>query len=285
MAEVATGVLHNVGNVLNSVNVSGNLIVDRIRHSRVADLVRVSALVHEHMECFAEFVAGDPRGQLLPSLLDALTTQLVAEHGEITSEIEQIATRIGHIKDIVSIQQSHARGSGNIEPRELTALVEDALKLNDPPLRRAGVHISRRYGERLPPAQVDGHRTLQILVNLIRNAVDSIESAKPENPRIEVSISSDPEGRKLVLSVEDNGSGIAPEHRERIFIHGFTTKKRGHGFGLHSAAIAATEMGGHLAVKSEGQNRGATFILTVPAAAHQTEDQSFWREAAAHSAA
>jgi signal transduction histidine kinase len=71
----------------------------------------------------------------------------------------------------------------------------------------------------------------------------------------------------LRIRVEDVGEGIAPENLPRLFTHGFTTRKRGHGFGLHSCALAAKEMGGTLAVFSGGSGNGATFTLDLPAKA------------------
>jgi signal transduction histidine kinase len=69
------------------------------------------------------------------------------------------------------------------------------------------------------------------------------------------------------VQVKDNGIGIAPENLVKIFSHGFTTKKEGHGFGLHTCALAARDMGGSLVAESEGLGRGATFTLELPIAA------------------
>ena len=285
MAEVATGVLHNVGNVLNGVNVSGNLIMDRIKHSRVSDLNRVARLVQEQRNHLPEFVARDPRGQLLPDLLSAVADQLMAEHAELLREVGQISDRISHIKDIVSVQQDHARSGGLVEPRDMIALVEDALKLNDHPLRRAQVQVVRDYGEALPRMPLDGHLTLQILVNLIRNAIDAIESAAPAQPCITVGVRLADLGTALCVTVTDNGTGVAPENLERIFSHGFTTKRHGHGFGLHSGAIAAAAMGGRLTAASPGPGCGATFTLEIPIEPATTADPAFWRAAGEPTAA
>jgi signal transduction histidine kinase len=69
---------------------------------------------------------------------------------------------------------------------------------------------------------------------------------------------------RLHIDVQDTGEGIAPENLKRLFAHGFTTRERGHGFGLHSSASAALEMGGTLEAHSEGAGRGAVFSLVLP---------------------
>jgi signal transduction histidine kinase len=81
--------------------------------------------------------------------------------------------------------------------------------------------------------------------------------------------------------VRDNGVGIQPNHLAKIFAHGFTTRAEGHGFGLHSSANAASEMGGKLTVASEGFDCGATFTLEIPLAALSSVEQllNFRKEA------
>ncbi len=285
MAEVASGVLHNVGNVLNSVNVSSNLIVDRVKNSRVSDLLRVTELIHENRARLPEFFATDSRGEILPELLNAIARQLVVEHGGLLEEIAQIHDRIGHIKDIVSVQQDRARIGGFVEPSDLVRLVENALKFNEQLLHRARVQVIRDYDNALARTLLDGHLVLQILVTLIRNAIEAIEGAAPAEPRITVAVRLAGTGTTLSVSVADNGIGVAAENRERIFGHGYTTKRHGHGFGLHSGAIAAATMGGRLTVESAGLGHGSTFILEIPIDPTVTEKPEFWRTAGTYTTA
>lgn len=115
-----------------------------------------------------------------------------------------------------------------------------------------------------PPVRVDKHKILQILTNLLRNAKHAVEDFGRPAGRIAVTIDAD--GERSRIAVTDNGVGIAPENLTRIFRHGFTTKKNGHGFGLHSGANAAKEMSGRLSVHSAGPGTGATFTLELPVA-------------------
>ncbi len=262
MAEVATGVLHNVGNVLNSVNVSGNVISERLKRSKVIELGKVSGLLTLQAADFAGFVARDPRGPHIPELISCVTEALKAEHAELLEEVDSITRNIAHIKEIVSMQQGFAKGEGIVEPQSIQALVDDAIKINSVSLARHRIAVVQAY-EEVPQVLVDKHLVLQILVNLLRNAKQAIESSGLEARRIVVKIQSkSPDFVKV--AVQDTGSGIAPENLTRIFSHGFTTKKTGHGFGLHSSALAATGMGGSLNATSDGPGTGATFILELP---------------------
>jgi PAS domain S-box-containing protein len=262
MAEVATGVLHNVGNVLNSVNVSGNVISERLRGSKVLELNKVAGLLTLQQADFIGFVTRDPRGKHIPELISCVAEALRAEHSDLLEEVESITRNIGHIKEIVSMQQGFAKGAGLVEPLTIQTLVDDAIKINAIQLSRHRVNVVQAY-EDVPKVLVDKHLVLQILVNLLRNAQQAIVDSEREERRIVVKIRSDG-GEFVNIAVQDTGSGIAPENLTRIFSHGFTTKKTGHGFGLHSSALAATGMGGALSAHSDGPGTGATFSLDLP---------------------
>ncbi len=262
MAEVATGVLHNVGNVLNSVNVSAMLLSDRITKSRITHLARVASLLQENAADLGRFITSDPKGQKIPAFIRQLSERLGAEQTELLSELDGLTKNIAHIKEIVAVQQSYAKVSGVIEALPATDLVEDALEMNGAAFDRHGVVVERDFSE-VPLVRVDKHKVLQILINLIRNAKYAVSESPRRDKRIVVRIGNCGENRVRIV-VEDNGIGIAPENLARIFAHGFTTKKDGHGFGLHSAALSASETGGALSVHSGGLGQGATFTLELP---------------------
>ena len=259
MAEVATGVLHNVGNVLNSVNVSANVIGDTVRASRVTQLGDVAALLAAQNGGLVGFLTTDPRGRLVPELLARLADAMRTEHATLAAETGTLVSHVGHIRDIVAMQQSLATVSGVSEKLAVSALVEDALKLQASSLAKHGIEVVREFAS-VPPAIVDRHKTLQILVNLIRNAKQAMGD---KAGRLTLTIAAGEAGR-VRIAVRDSGAGIAPENLTRIFGHGFTTKKAGHGFGLHSSANAAGEMGGTLTSHSDGPGTGATFTLELP---------------------
>ena len=269
MAEVATNVLHNVGNVLNSVNVSASLVMLGLKKSKISSLDKVVALLGENAHDLGTFMTADPRGRQLPAYLAQLSSHLLADQASNLREMNSLRENIEHIKEIVAMQQSYAKVSGVRELIQIRELVEDSLRMNLGSLGRHGVELVREFQE-VPPILVEKHKILQILVNMVRNAKHACDdSAQPEK-RVTVRVT-DGEGR-VRISVIDNGVGIPRENLARIFNHGFTTRKDGHGFGLHSGALAAREMGGTLTVMSEGPGRGATFTLDLPAQTEETPD-------------
>ena len=264
MAEVATGVLHNVGNVLNSVNVSAAIISEKINGARLEKMQRTAAMLVDKNGDLAEFISNDPKGRLIPSYLVNLGTHLISERNEAISELESLLRNIEHIKEIVSMQQSHARVFGLIERIQPETLVDDAIRMVSVSLRRHQINLVRDV-QNSTLVDVDRHKVLQILVNLLRNAKHAMEGGQEDARRIAVSVDRDATGA-LEITVSDTGCGIPAENLTKIFSHGFTTRKDGHGFGLHSSALAAQQMGGRLSVHSEGPGRGASFTLHLPAA-------------------
>ena len=264
MAEVATGVLHNVGNVLNSVNVSATLIAERLGQAKTENLVRATALLRGRNGDLGEFLAHDPKGRLLPGYLADLSQHLDTERQTARGELDLLVKNIEHIKDIVAMQQTYARVSGVVETLPVDGLIEDALRLNIDSLERHGVTIVRDYAS-VPPAAVDKHKVLQILINIIRNATLAMDEGGSGEKRLTIALAKTDTDR-VSIRLTDTGTGIAAENITRIFSHGFTTRKDGHGFGLHSAALAAQQMGGSLRAQSDGPGHGAAFIFELPCA-------------------
>jgi signal transduction histidine kinase len=269
MAEIATNVLHNVGNVLNSVNVSAILASDLAQKSKADGLGRVVALMRAHAHDLGEFIASDPRGKHLPVHLGHLAEHLKTEQAAIVKELDSLRSNIEHIKDIVAMQQSYAKVAGVHEIVAVVDLLEDSLRMNTGALARHGVDVVRDF-EGQPLVNIDKHKVLQILVNLVRNAKYACSESGLPGRRVTLSVRSANGLARIVVA--DNGVGIAPENLTRIFSHGFTTRAEGHGFGLHSGALAARELGGTLSVHSDGVGRGASFSLELPLYSVETTD-------------
>jgi PAS domain S-box-containing protein len=261
MAEVATNILHNVGNVLNSVNVSASMLLDRTANSKLAYLSKAVALFHEHSTDLGQYLSNDPKGKLLPDYLAQLAKQLTTEQQDSLSELHSLGQHIEHIRAIVALQQNYAKVSGVAEAVDVIALVEDSLEMNAGALVRHEVGVVRDYSE-VPQITTDKHKILQILVNLIRNAKYACDESERKDRQIALKVCQSDQW--VSISVIDNGVGIPAENRTRIFNHGFTTRKSGHGFGLHSSALAAAELGGTLTAHSDGAGQGATFTLALP---------------------
>ncbi|MET0400859.1 MAG: ATP-binding protein [Cystobacter sp.] len=262
-AEVATNVLHNVGNVLNSVHTSALMARERLANLKLDSVERVVGLFETHTDDLATFLTQDERGRNALPFLSRLAKHMHVEREEIHTLLNDVNRYTEHIGAIVKLQQQYARTPQHLyEPVNIAELVDDALRINHAALGRHSVRVELHL-DPLPSVVTEKHKVLMILVNLISNAKYALESVPEELRCMAVRLVLHRPDR-IHLSVQDNGVGIAPEMLTRIFQHGFTTRESGHGFGLHSSALAAQEMGGSLRAYSDGPGQGACFTLDLP---------------------
>ena len=265
MAEVAIGVLHNIGNVLNSVNVSASLIDQLVRaaSARTGGLGKVADLLEDDSAELGKLATTDRRGRQVIEYLRRLARGADDDRARVLSEVDSLIRSVDHIKQIVSSQQSLARGASLVEACDVVELTEEALRINMAKITDHRIVVERRF-ESPPEIVTDKHQLLQVLVNLIANAVRAVAESANSERAITLSIRASESGR-LVWQIDDSGVGISAEHMPRIFESGFTTKPSGQGgFGLHASAIAAERMRGALRAVSDGPGRGARFVLELP---------------------
>jgi signal transduction histidine kinase len=261
MAEVASNVIHNVGNVLTSAVINFETMQALVKSSRVDGVPKLAAVLEEHQRDLGAFLTQDPRGSRLPGYLSALGAALLGEQAQLREGLEAMGRHIEHIRAIVRVQQDYAKTALLIEECDLAQLIEDALRIQLAALARHGVSITRDLAP-LPGVRVDKHKVLQVLLNLISNAKDALDGVPVGQRNMTVRLRHDE--KWVRIQIIDTGSGFTPEVREHLFSHGFTTRKEGYGFGLHSCALAAQLLGGHLSLESEGPGRGATATLGIP---------------------
>jgi signal transduction histidine kinase len=262
MAQVATGVLHNVGNVLNSVNISANILRDAITGSpRLKLLKQTTDLMRAQGDALPRFLHEDQRGRLVPNLIMEVVEQMHRGRDETVRELDYMAQNVDHIKQIVAMQQSYAKAGGVVQSLQPATLLEEACRLAQASAERHGVRLVRHLAD-VPEIETDRHQVLQILVNFITNAVQAVKPRADGDRHIALHL--DHKEGRIRFAVEDNGMGIPAENLLKIFQHGFTTRKDGHGFGLHSGALAARNLGGSVRVHSAGPGLGSRFTLELP---------------------
>jgi hypothetical protein len=261
-AEVANSVLHNVGNVLNSVNVSISVIRDQLQKTAMADFPRTVDLLAANARDLPRYLTQDRVGQQVPAFLQLLAGQWQVEQKRLRGETDQLEKSVDHIKDIVSRQQSFSGQVGISDAIDVGQVIEDALTIHRDAIVRSGIDV--RVDNSFAQTWTGDHSKLsQIVLNLIVNAEESVALSARSQGTIDIAIRCEP-GEVLTISVTDNGLGIPAAVLTKLFQYGFTTKRTGHGFGLHASALAAQEMGGTLQAFSPGANQGATFKLRLP---------------------
>jgi signal transduction histidine kinase len=261
-AEIATGVLHNVGNALNSVNVAATLALDLMKHSRVSELGRATDLMQQNAESLGDFFTRHERGKLLLPYLTMLGEILGHEQETLVDYLHDLCKKVDHTKQIVKSQQSYAKVCGIEMDFHLEEVLDDVLKTLGANLSQSDIELVRQYQD-VPAIHSDKHKIMQVLANLVTNAIHALLSSRQSHKRLTVRLEQLNDDF-VSIAVEDNGMGIDEAHLTKIFQYGFTTKETGHGFGLHHSALVAKELGGELRVESDGPGKGARFTLDLP---------------------
>jgi signal transduction histidine kinase len=264
MAEVASTGLHNVGNVLNSVNVAVNAVHELVVQSSVIVVHQIAELLQGHKENWEYFLTQDSKGRRIPSALVKLGSQLIAEQQAVRKEVEGLIRNVDHVKKIIFSHQVLAKSQSVGESLSVGELLDQAVELSFQPGDAKWVKIQRDY-QIVPPAVVDKHQLLQVLVNLLRNAKQAMQLQGGTNHTLSLWVTNMPEEcSSVVMTIRDTGIGIAPQNLARMFTRGFTTKQEGNGIGLHSSRLMIQRMGGQLEARSAGVGAGATFTVTLP---------------------
>jgi signal transduction histidine kinase len=269
MAEVATGVLHNVGNVLNSVNISTHRLNDLLRKSRLNQLQQMSTQLKRQRGNAEAYLGEKGRAEKLLEYICTISEKMDDERTEIRDELQALVEKVDHIKGIVATQQNYARPVRFRESVDLAELVSEILSMHSPFADSRNVQILKQYDAH-PVAFVEKSNVVQVVENLVKNAIEAMSSPDCQTRVLRLEVAETDDERALIR-VTDTGCGIAPENLKAIFNYGFTTKQDGKGFGLHSSALAVSSMGGSIRAQSDGPGQGVTFEVELPLAAPDDE--------------
>lgn len=261
MAEVATGVIHNIGNILNSLNISNQVILEIIEKSKISGLTKANNMLKENIDNLDNFVINNPKAKKLFEYYINLGKTLNIEFDMLKKELTTMDNKISLIKNVISSQQQHAKNPFQIEKNSLSNIVEDAISIMISTINKNNIKILRYYDNN-DEIELQKTKLMNVIINLIKNASDSLEKNEINNREIKIKISKNEQNRHYVYFF-DNGEGIEQENLNKVFNHGFTTKDHGFGFGLHTCANSMTEMGGKIMVESQGKNKGAKFTLIL----------------------
>lgn len=264
MAEVASDVLHNVGNVLNSLNVSAGLIAQHVREMPVHDVNRISDLLAAHQDDIGTFLTHDSKGQQVLGFLAQLGCHLRDQHAQTCSDLDTLISQIDHVRDLIVAQDDIARATSIQEPVVLKDLVETALATHSSELDKNQIVLIRDYAD-MPQIITDKQQVSQIVANLIANATEAMQQQvqEPHQLTVRTQLHTD-EDNRIRLQMIDSGIGISSDNLQRIFAQSLVPERGKQGSGLHNNANAAKNLGGSLTAASDGEGLGATFTLELP---------------------
>ena len=252
-AEIATGALHNIGNVLTGVAIG----LDALRRGPDPYVAESARRLVVRLQGGLPGEGGDDLARLVVLVLE----NLAAQDDSRRVGLADLERRLGLIRDVLAIQQAHAAAKPFLQVVDLHQETDDMLLLHEAALRRRGIRVVREY-QASAPVLADRSRLGHVIANLIKNAKEAMDAVPEESRVLTVRIA--PAPGQTVLQLTDTGAGVAAADQDRLFTHGFTTKTDGHGFGLHYCVTTVAEMHGTLELTSPGLGQGATAILALP---------------------
>jgi len=272
MAEIATGVLHDIGNLLNSVNISTQVIIDTVKKSKIQGLLKANEMLLENIDNIGDFFSNNDKGKKLPQYYISLGEILKSEHLKLEDEGKSLAKKIAMMKNVITTQQTYAKTQFFNEKINPVNIVEDAMAIKAEVISKNNIRLNRKYYN-VPDIYVQKTKLINVLMNLIKNSTEAMVNNEINNKILTIEINQNE--KEVYIKIYDNGDGILKENLSKIFNHGFTTKKSGHGFGLHTCANSVKEMNGKIIADSEGLGKGASFTISF---APYEEEKNYFTE-------
>lgn len=262
IGQVATGVLHNVGNILNSINIGTQNLAEMVKDSKIPQLLKANALLRANLHQLQNFVETHPSGQLLPEYYQRVGRFLAHDNKNMITELNELQAHINLVKELIATQQDYAKLDLSRKRLNLAGLIDDAITIELLSLQKHDVTVKKDY-KISPRIFADNSKILHVFLNLIKNAKEAMIASARKERILEIDIEATENGGCLVI-IRDNGVGVSQSKLQQMFQYGFTTKLEGHGFGLYTSLRAMQELGGAISAHSEGPGQGTEFRLTFP---------------------
>ena len=260
-AELARGVLHNLGNAMTPLGVRLANLGERLRSAPAEDAEQA---VNELQSRSCDLARKVDLEEFLRLACKELAVTVRAAQEDVTVMSRQTTA----VQSMLVEQMRAARNEHVIEPVRLTELLSQSLEIVPDACRQRLTVDTDETVRRLGVVRVARTVLRLILQNLIINAADAVRDAGRDKGVLHVSaeIVRERDVQQLHLQCKDDGVGIAPQNLERVFEKGFSTKspETNHGIGLHWCANAVSALGGRIWAASEGPGRGASLHLMVP---------------------
>ena len=275
--QLSAGIMHNIGNTLTIAKLSAQELCDRFslkEHERPETLIleeMIPVLKNElDKGTLQDFLKSDPVGRDYLNMISELLLHLRSASRDSSEELCKLLERLSHISEIIELQQYFAGEFGTTGSANLSRTVNSAISIFEGAFNRNSISIKKELDERLPELQADPSMITQVLINIMKNAAESIVSEQSPGKDFFIAIRLYSEEREpgescAVIEIKDNGPGMGHDVRDHIFEFGFSTKSPDgtRGRGLHSCVSILKKYDGSMTVESS-PGAGAAFRIFLP---------------------
>jgi signal transduction histidine kinase len=259
MAEIAASILHNVGNALNSINTSAEVILSLIQETPAELLQKITVLLKSHKQDLSTFFNSHPQGVKLPDAFEEIYEAAKKTEDATQRELMALKAHVDQLIHIIRSQREYANMDGGLLETHISNCIEEAIQIEKSLLEEKNIRIVKEYCV-LPSVKIQKSKFIRILVHLINHAAQAMAN---QSSRILFLRTSTSNGR-VKVEVRDTGPGLSKEAIRTLFHQNFAVPKDSGGLGLHYCATTAVELGGTLRVSSNGIGQGTVFTLVIP---------------------
>ena len=273
MAEMAVGVLHNIGNAITPVKVTISLMSERLRNSPLRTKIGEGLAKFPEALHSAQDLTEQEKEQLV-RITKLIPGAVNEELDRVIADVESLREKNLYIEEIIRLQMHYARLHGATESVDVIRVAQDALKMLKDLFGRYHIEVETFF-EQVPKVQLEESKLLQILLNLIKNGCESMFGNKEGEKKITIktTFQDDSDVPKVIVSIKDTGCGFIQEDSKQMFTFGYSTKERGSGFGLHSCANYLIANKGTIDAWSKGPGQGAEFVVGLPVGTQDRQEQ------------
>jgi signal transduction histidine kinase/DNA-binding LacI/PurR family transcriptional regulator len=258
MADISSEILHNTGNILNSVNASVHLMKDVIDNSAINDLIKANRMLEENLDDIEDFINHNPKGKKLFHFYIGLGSSFTELQNQLLHYINRLDNKVQSINEIIAAQQNYAGVIEIMEELDITSVVNDAIKLFSESLDNYRIQVVKEYRD-VPKVMAQRMKLFPILINIISNAEEAMFDNPEKERKLIFTIHGDSQGK--YIRVTDNGCGIPADSLDKIFKNGSVIQNDHYGFGLYRCAKYMSEMGGKIWAESPGPGKGTTIVI------------------------
>ncbi len=258
IAEITSGTLHNVKNIINSINVGIELSKRFYSSDAVKALKKASTMLRDNINNIEDFIVHDTRGKKLLEYYLAIEELMDEELERNKGYLESLETNVDSINSIITTQQVYVSGKED-DAVFIHEIADDALQILATSVDALKVTIDKRY-DLTPKILVHKVKLVHVMVNIIKNAIEAT-IGEPDGRR-EIYLSTFTRESFVRIEIRDTGKGATSDQVDQLFNSGFTTKDDGHGFGLSTSKRYLNEMNAEILAQSAGLGTGMKFTIT-----------------------
>jgi signal transduction histidine kinase len=257
--EMASDVLHDIGNAVVGFGSYITKIKRTYEQNDIATLENLQAFIKKNQLPLSEALT-EIKANAIVELLDGILSNQKLFISEMKHTVMEQMKIIGHVQEILNIQRQYVVGQNTERTLvDIRGIINDSVSMITGTFDKKNIQFNLDAPIMIPKIKGDRTRLMQVVLNLLKNAIDSFSDSEKKNKAIEVKVIV--EEKKIIIQIKDNGKGFEQATTDHLFQRGYTTKLEGSGLGLANCRNIIEAHNGEISLTSDGIDNGATSTI------------------------